>query len=95
MGRQLLYTTDEMEGWKNSHHHYFKRSQVRDFPSGPVVKTLPLNEGCVCLIHGRGTKIPHAWWPKNQNIEHKHYVTNLIKFKNDPHQKNIEKKKRF
>ena len=31
-----------------------------DFPSGPVVKTLPSNAGGVGSIPGWGTKIPHA-----------------------------------
>ena len=35
-----------------------------DFPSGPVVKTLPSSAGGVGLIPGRGTKISHALWPK-------------------------------
>ena len=32
----------------------------RDFPGGPVVKTLSSNVGGVGSIPGRGTKIPHA-----------------------------------
>ena len=32
----------------------------RDFPTGPVVKTLPCNAGDVDLIPGRGTKVSHA-----------------------------------
>ena len=31
-----------------------------DFPSGPVVKTLPSNTGGAGSISGWGTKIPHA-----------------------------------
>ena len=34
----------------------------RDFPGGPVVKTLPSNAGDVSLILGWGAKIPHAMW---------------------------------
>ena len=33
---------------------------VRDFPGGPVIKTLPSNSGDASLIPGWGTKIPHA-----------------------------------
>ena len=40
-----------------------------DFPGGPVVKTSPSNAGGAGLIPGQGTKIPHASWPKNQNIK--------------------------
>ena len=31
-----------------------------DFPGGPVVKNSPSNAGDASLIHGWGTKIPHA-----------------------------------
>ena len=40
------------------------KSEPGDFPSGPVVKTLPSNAGGVGLIPGWGAKIPHALWPK-------------------------------
>ena len=39
----------------------------RNFPSGPVVKTLPSNVGGACSIPGLGPKIPHALRSKNQN----------------------------
>ena len=42
-----------------------------DFPGGPVVKTSPSNVGGASLIPGWGAKIPHALWPKNQNIKQK------------------------
>ena len=32
----------------------------RDFPGGPVVKSLPSNAGDTGLIPGQGTKVPHA-----------------------------------
>ena len=41
------------------------------FPGGPVVKTSPSNSGGAGSIPGRGAKIPHALWPKNQNIKQK------------------------
>ena len=40
-----------------------------DFPGGPVVGTLPSNEVGAGLIPGWGARIPHASWPKNQNIK--------------------------
>ena len=40
----------------------------RDFPGGPVVKILPSSAWDRGLITGRRTKIPHALWPKSQNI---------------------------
>ena len=30
-----------------------------------MVRTLPYNVGGVGSIHGQGTKIPQAFWPKN------------------------------
>ena len=45
--------------------------KVRDFPGGPVVKTSPSNAGGTGSIPGWGAKIPHASWPKNQNIKQK------------------------
>ena len=40
-----------------------------NLPGGPVVKTLPSNAGGAGSIPGGGARIPHASWPKNQNIE--------------------------
>ena len=50
----------------------------RDFPDGTVVKTLPSNTGGTGKIHGQGGKIPHASWPKNQNVK-QNIVKNSIK----------------
>ena len=36
----------------------------RNFPSGPVVKTLPSNVGGLGSIPGQGAKIPHTSQPK-------------------------------
>ena len=47
------------------------KRKKRDFPSGPVVKTLPSNIGGLGLMPGWGAKIPHTSWPKNQNIKQK------------------------
>ena len=61
---------------------------MRDFPGGPVVKTLPSNAGGAGPIPGWGAKIPHALWPKNQNIKQKQHYNKFNKdFKNGPHQK--------
>ena len=38
----------------------------KDFPSGPVVKTLLPNARSVGSIPGWGAKIPYALWPKPQ-----------------------------
>ena len=36
---------------------------IRDFPGGPVVKSLPCNAGDTGSVPGPGTKIPHAEGP--------------------------------
>ena len=38
--------------------------KYRDFPGGPVVKTLPSNVRGASLISGQEAKIPHNLWPK-------------------------------
>ena len=42
------------------------KKQTRDFPGGPVVKTLPSNAGDVGSIPGQRTRVPHAMgvWPE-------------------------------
>ena len=40
-----------------------KTEYLRDFPGGPMVKTLPSKVQGEGLIPGRGAKIPHALWP--------------------------------
>ena len=63
--------------------------------SGPVVKTLPSNAGGASSIPGQGDKIPHALWPKNQNIKQKQYLRSSIKtFKNSLHLKKSLKLKK-
>ena len=58
------------------------------FPGGAVVESLPANAGDTGSIPGWGVKIPHASWPKNQNIKQKQYCDKFNKnFKNGPHQK--------
>ena len=38
----------------------------RDFPGGPMVKTLPSNAGDVGLFPGCGARIPHAFSQKTK-----------------------------
>ena len=60
-----------------------------------MVKTLPSNAGGASSIPGQGDKIPHALWPKNQTMKQKQYCKKFNKdFKNDPHPKNIFRKKK-
>ena len=51
----------------------------RGFPGGPVVKTLPSSSGSVGSVPGRGAKIPHASWSKNQNIKREKYCNKFNK----------------
>ena len=51
-----------------------------DFPGGPVVKILPSNAGSAGSIPGWGAKIPHAPWPKNQNIKQKQCCNKFKKY---------------
>ena len=44
----------------------FNNYKTRDFPNGPVVKTLPSNTGGAGSIPCQGTKIPHTSGPKSQ-----------------------------
>ena len=39
-----------------------------DFPGSPVVRASPSSAGDMDLVAGQGAKIPHASWPKNQDI---------------------------
>ena len=61
----------------------------------PVVETSPSNAGSAGSIPGRGTKIPHAWGPKTQNIKQKQYCNKFNKdFKNGRHQKILKQKQK-
>ena len=55
------------------------RPDQNDFPDGPLVKTLPPNAADMGSISGPGAKIPHALWPKNQNVSGNNIVANSIK----------------
>lgn len=54
-------------------HCFLSKKSAQDFPDGPVVGTLPSNAGGVGSSSVWRAKIPHAWWPKNQNIKRKRY----------------------
>ena len=73
----------------------FKKDDIRDFPGGPVVKTSPSSAGGAGSIPGRGAKIPHASWPKNQNIKQKQCCNKFNKTLKMVHikkKKNLKKK---
>ena len=60
-----------------------------------MVKTSSSNGGGVGSIPGWGAKIPHASWPKNQNIKNKsNIVTNSIRLYKMVHIKNKNKNKK-
>ena len=61
------------------HYRLLQDIEYRDFPGGPVVQTLPSNAGGAGSIPGWGAKIPHASWPKNQNIKQKQYCNKFNK----------------
>ena len=63
-----------------------KVGSARGFPGGPVVKTSPSSAWGTGSGPGQGAKIPHASWPKKQNIKQKQYCNKLNKdFKSGPH----------
>ena len=56
--------------------------------------TLPFHVGGVGLIPGQALKVPHASWPKNQNMKSRsNIVTNSIKTLEMVHVKKKKKKK--
>ena len=56
------------------------------FPGGPAVKTSPSNAGSTGSIPGWGAKIPHASWPKYQNIKQEQYCNKF----NEDFKKNFQ-----
>ena len=66
----------------------FKIGTIGNFSHSLVIKTWPSNEGGAGLISAWETKMPHASWPKNQNIKQKQSCNKFSKhFKNGPRQK--------
>ena len=66
----------------------FKIGTIGNFSHGLVIKTWPSNAGGAGLISAWETKMPHASWPKNQNIKQKQSCNKFSKdFKNVPRQK--------
>ena len=61
-----------------------------DLPGGPVAGSSPRKAGDVGSVPGQGAEIPHASWPKHQNMKQKQYCNEYNKdFKNGPYQNNI------
>ena len=60
-------------------HHLKNLEQFRDFPHGPVVKTLPSNAGDASLIHGQELRCHVPPGQKNKTENRNNIVTNSIK----------------
>ena len=69
-----------------------KRELKRDFLFSAVIKTSPSSTWGMCIILGRGTKIPHVLQPKNQKLEQS-IITNSINTLKIVRIKNIWKKR--
>ena len=66
--------------------NYFK-TLSREFPGSPEVKPSPSRAGGAGWTPGQRA-VPHASWPKNQNIKQKQHCNKFNKdFKNCPHLK--------
>ena len=71
-----------------------ERVRLWDFPGSPVVKILPSNAGGAGSTLSQGAKIPHASWPKKQNIKQKQYCNKFKKTLKMVHVKKVLKKKK-
>ena len=70
------------------------KSQQEGFIS-LAVQCLVFSVGVMGSIPGGGAKIPHASWPKKQNMKRKDYYSKFNKdYKNVPHQKKKKKEKK-
>ena len=59
-----------------------------------MFKTSPSNAGNTASIPGWGSEIPHASWPKNQNVKQKEYCNKFNEdFKTGPHEKKKKERK--
>ena len=65
----------------------------RDFPGSLLVKTSPPTAADAGSIPGRGARIPHASWPKNQSMNQKHYCNKDFKINGTHFFKKSRKKK--
>ena len=71
---------------------YLLSKQQETFLGNPVVRTSLTDAGGIGLIPGWGAQIPHALWPKNQDIKQSNIVTNSVKsLKNGAHPKTASK----
>ena len=66
----------------------------RDFSGSLLVKTSPPTAVHAGSIPGRGARIPHASWPKNQSMNQKHYCNKDFKRNGTQLKKKSKKKKK-
>ena len=67
----------------------------RGTPGEPVVNTSPSSAGGMGSVPGQGAGIPHASWPKNQNINNRgSIVINSIETLKMVHNNNNKKSKK-
>ena len=79
--RDWTTTRKRKHKWASEQCYYFsvlcfmkeRTETCWEFPGYPVVKTLPSYTGGVGSVPGQAAMIPHASWPKNQNIKQKQY----------------------
>ena len=66
--------------WDGSSGSMYVRIAVktRDVPGSRVVRTLPSKSRRVDSTPGQGAEVPHALWPKKQNIKQKQYCDKSI-----------------
>ena len=71
--RPIAYDSLQLDPLTRPDPNCLKAVATGDFPGGSVVGTSPSNTEGGGLVPSPGAGIPHAWWPKNQNIKHKQY----------------------
>ena len=71
----------------------FYQGENHGLPNSPVVEAPPCTAAGANSIPGQGVKIPHALWPKSQNMKEKQYCNKFNKdFFNGPNQKKKKEK---
>ena len=74
----------------------FYQGENHGLPNSPVVEAPPCTAAGANSIPGQGVKIPHALWPKSQNMKEKQYCNKFNKdFFNGPNQKKKKKGEKY
>ena len=77
--KQLGLSLEDLQHVKAGKEEAIFKRQRTDFPGRPVLKSLPSNAWGTGSIPGWEVKIPHALWPKNQNVKQKQYCNKFNK----------------